>query len=85
MIVDYIDAHRDRFGVEPICRVLRSHGLRIAPSSYRACKPRPRSTRLLRDAALAEIIEATFWNLAKGRGVYGVPKMPGSAGPHRSS
>ena len=36
MIVDYIDAHRDRFGVEPICRVLSEHGMPIAPSTYYA-------------------------------------------------
>ena len=27
------------------------------------------------DAALAEVIEATFWDRGKGRGVYGVRKM----------
>ena len=36
MIVDYIDAHRDRFGVAPICRVLAEHGTLIAPSTYYA-------------------------------------------------
>ena len=40
MIVDYIDAHRDRFGVEPICTVLTEHGLTIAPSTYYAAKVR---------------------------------------------
>lgn len=75
MIVDFIDAHRDRFGVEPICRVLHMQGMAIAPSSYYARKSRPPSARVLRDAALAEVIEATFWDLDKGRGVYGVRKM----------
>ena len=32
VIVDYIDAHRDEFGVEPICRVLTAR-LQIAPST----------------------------------------------------
>lgn len=31
----YLDAHRDRFGVEPICTVLRQAGITIAPSTYR--------------------------------------------------
>ena len=36
MIVDYIDAHKGRFGVAPICRVLTEHGVQIAPSTYYA-------------------------------------------------
>ena len=36
MIVDYIDAHKARFGVVPICRVLTEHGMQIAPSTYYA-------------------------------------------------
>ena len=34
----FIDVYRDRFGVEPICRVLTEHGMRIAPSTYYAAK-----------------------------------------------
>jgi len=34
VIVDYIDAHRHRFGVDPICTVLTSYGVKIAPSTY---------------------------------------------------
>lgn len=75
MIVDYIDAHRDRFGVEPICRVLGEHGVTIAPSGYYAAKTRPPSRRALSDTVLSETIEATFWDRAKGRGVYGARKM----------
>jgi putative transposase len=43
----FIDTHRDRFGVEPICRVLQ-----IAPSTYYARTARPPSSRTLRDAHL---------------------------------
>ena len=32
----YIDAHKERYGVEPICRVLE-----IAPSTYYAAAARP--------------------------------------------
>jgi hypothetical protein len=39
--------HKDRFGVEPICRVLP-----IAPSTYHAAKGRPRSARARRDEEL---------------------------------
>ena len=49
MIVDYIDAHRDRFGVEPICTVLLEHGVTIAPSTYYA-----RLQQRVTDAELAE-------------------------------
>ena len=28
-VVAYIDAHKERFGVEPICRVLTEHGCKI--------------------------------------------------------
>jgi putative transposase len=50
-MIAYIDANRDRFGVEPICRVLP-----IAPSTDHAAKRRPLSARALRDEELeAEI------------------------------
>ena len=73
--MDYIDQHKHRFGVEPICEVLRAEGIAVAPSGYYAHKARPPATRTLADAALAETIEATFFDREKGRGVYGVRKM----------
>jgi putative transposase len=73
--VDYIDQHRERFGVEPICAALRAEGIAVAPSGYYAHKQRQPSRRALSDAALAETIEATFWGRDKGRGVYGARKM----------
>jgi putative transposase len=45
VLVEYIDGHRGRFGVEPICQVLREAGLQIAPSTYYAAKTRPPSAR----------------------------------------
>ena len=36
MAAAYIDQHREQFGGEPICRVLRKTGLQIAPSTYYA-------------------------------------------------
>jgi putative transposase len=73
--VDYIDQHKDRFGVEPICAALRAEGIAVAPSGYYAHKQRPPSRRALSDAAVGEVIEATFWDREKGRGVYGARKM----------
>ena len=62
-----IDAHRDRWGVEPICQVLE-----VAPSTYYAATSRPASARQLRDEALkieiARVHEENF-------GVYGVEKI----------
>ncbi len=50
-VVRYIDARRDRWGVEPICRALQ-----FAPSTYYAAKARPQCARAVRDDELmAEI------------------------------
>jgi putative transposase len=54
--VAFVDEHRERFGVEPICRVLSEHGVKIAPNCYYAHKTRPVSTRAVPDErVLAEI------------------------------
>jgi putative transposase len=73
--VAFIDDHRDRFGVEPICRVLTEHGVNIAPSGYYALKSRPAAARTLRDAELVEMINRLFWDREKGRGISGYRKM----------
>ena len=52
----FVDAHRHRFGVEPICAVLTEHGVGIAPSTYYAAKTRPPSARARRDGFLCEVI-----------------------------
>ena len=72
MIVDYIDAHRDQHGVEPICRVLTEAGTQIAPSTYYAAKTRPPSARALSDASTTALIEQVH---AENYGLYGVRKM----------
>ncbi|WP_428985802.1 IS3 family transposase [Sinomonas terricola] len=51
VLVEYIDGHRARFGVEPICQVLAQAGTKIAPSTYYAFKTREPSARTLRDGA----------------------------------
>lgn len=72
MLVDYIEGHRDRFGVEPICAVLSEAGTKIAPSTYYAARSRAPSARSVRDAELVvKIRTAHQANL----GVYGARKM----------
>jgi putative transposase len=66
-MIAYIDANRDRFGVEPICQLLP-----IAPSTYYAAKRRLPSARALRDEELkleiGRVHEDNF-------GVYGARKV----------
>jgi putative transposase len=75
MVTAFIDDHRDRFGVEPICRVLTEHGCTIAPSTYYAARTRPASARTVRDAELKPVIAAVHADRDKGRGVAGVRKV----------
>lgn len=72
VLVEYIDGHRGRFGVEPICQVLREAGLQIAPSTYYAAKTRPPSARAVRDTALIEDIRIAH---KANLGVYGARKI----------
>ncbi len=68
----FIDAHKGRFGVAPICRVLCEHGITIAPSTYYDAKSRPPSKRSLRDEELKiEIARVHRDNF----GVYGPRKV----------
>lgn len=78
MVITCIDGHRDRFGVEPICRVLTAHGCVIEARTYRANKARPASARAQRDTKLTvKIIRvhvAAGWSLRR-------PQGPRSAAP----
>jgi putative transposase len=67
MIVDYIDAHRDEFGVEPICTELQ-----VAPSTYYAYRARPPSARSVSDAATSALIADVH---RVNYGVYGARKI----------
>jgi len=71
-MIAYIDAHREQFGVEPICRVLSDAGCQIAPSTYHAAKTRPPSARALRDERLAAEIRRVH---EENLGVYGADKV----------
>ena len=72
MIVAYIDEHRDKLGVEPICRVLTDAGTQIAPSTYYAAKARPPSARSISDLATSAVISKLH---ADNYGVYGARKV----------
>jgi putative transposase len=63
----FIDAHRERFGVEPICRTLQ-----FAPSTYWSHKRRPVCARKMRDTRLKGEITRVFND---NFGVYGAPKV----------
>ena len=75
MVVRFVDDHKDRFGVEPICRTLSAHGVPIAPSSYYAAKSRAPSARQVRDAALSVEIVRVFSDRNLGRGLAGARKV----------
>jgi putative transposase len=75
VVIAFIDDHRDRFGVAPICRVLTAHGVKIAPNSYYAHKTRPPSTRRLRDERVLAELERVHADPKIGRGLYGVRKV----------
>ena len=72
MIVDYIDSHRERFGVEPICAVLSEHGVKIAPSTYYERRRRPVTDAELEEAYLANVLVTLH---AENWRVYGARKL----------
>src|SRR6266536_1438199 len=65
--MSFIDAHREEFGVEPICKALK-----ITPSTYYACKSRPPSARTVADAQLKVDIKRVFDDNYQ---VYGAEKL----------
>ena len=72
-MIAFIDEHRDRFGVEAICRTLSATACGFITSrAYRAAKTRPTSARALRDAILIEELRRIH---AENYSVYGVRKM----------
>ena len=63
----FIEEHRERWGVEPICRVLQ-----FAPATYYAARTRPASARELWDRELKPEIQR-IWN--ENFRVYGADKV----------
>ena len=72
MTCDYIDSHKESFGVEPICTALCEAGVKIAPSTYYARKKRTPSKRATRDAGLSREIKKVHESNYE---VFGVRKM----------
>jgi putative transposase len=71
-LIEFIDREKERFGVEPICRVLTAQDCKIAPSTYYARKKRPPSVRALRDQVWMPILMAIFVTDYR---VYGAHKL----------
>jgi putative transposase len=72
--VEFIAAHRDEHGVEPICAVLEETTAKIAPSTFYAhtSPTRQPSARSVRDAELVEDIKIVH---KANLGVYGARKI----------
>jgi len=66
-VIEFIDEHKMRWGVEPICRVLP-----IAPSTYYAARRRSPAPRALRDEYLKGEIKRVYDD---NYGVYGAAKV----------
>ncbi|CAB0860872.1 transposase [Corynebacterium diphtheriae] len=73
-MIRFIDEHKDHYGVEAICRVLREDFCEDFYTSrdYRAFKSRPPSARALRDEELIEELKRLH---ADNFGVYGIRKL----------
>jgi putative transposase len=79
LICQFIDAHRARFGVVPICRALSEHGVQIAPRTYWARCSRPPSRRMLWDTTITGVLAGIYEPGDRGRrppeALYGSLKM----------
>jgi putative transposase len=64
---DFIKAHRDRYDVRAMCRVLG-----VAPSGYYKWIQHPISNRAQEDARLLRLIRASF---VASHGIYGAPRI----------
>jgi putative transposase len=65
--VDFINEHRERFGVEPICDTLQ-----VAPSTYYAALNRPPSVRQIEDEKLTADLLRVY---EENQQVYGAEKL----------
>jgi putative transposase len=72
VICEYIAAHRDRFGVEPICAVLSEHDITIAPGTFYKWLSAPLSEAALEEAYLVNDIADLY---RRNKRVYGVRKL----------
>jgi putative transposase len=81
LICQFVDEHKERFGVVPICRALSVHGIQIAPRTYWARLSSVPSKREMWDTAIAEILAGIYQHDGNGRrppeALYGTVKMWG--------
>lgn len=70
--MNYIDEHKKAFGVEPICTVLASADVPIAPSTYYAARSRVPCARAVRDEQIRTEISRVH---RENYGVYGIRKV----------
>jgi putative transposase len=81
LICQFIDEHKERFGVVPVCRALSVHGIQIAPRTYWARRASGPSKRALWDMTLTEILAGIYEPDNDGRrppeSMYGTVKMWG--------
>lgn len=75
VLVAFIDSVKERFGVEPVCRVLSQFVCKIAPGTYYAAKARPPSARDLRDEKVKEVLLAIWHDPERGRELLGARKI----------
>jgi putative transposase len=79
LICEFIDEHKDWFGVAPICRALGVRGVQIAPRTYWARRAAAPSKRALWDTTITEILAGIYEPDADGRrspeSLYGSLKM----------
>ena len=71
----FIEIYKNQFGVEPICRVLSAHDVKIAPSTFYAARVRMPSPRAVRDAVVLDHIVRIHTSLTIGRRLYGARKV----------
>jgi putative transposase len=72
LVVAFIEACRDQFGVEPVCRALRQAGVAISPSGYYAARARPPPARAVREAALEKQILRVYKDSGERYGAWKV-------------
>ena len=80
VLKDFIDKHRNTFGVEPLCKVLQ-----VVPSAYRRHaallrEPHKRCARVRRDEVLAPQIQRVW---EANMQFYGADKGVAAIGPQR--
>jgi putative transposase len=81
LICQFIDEHKERFGVVPVCRALSAHGIQIAPRTYWARLASGPGKRELWGMTVTEILAGIYEPDVNGRrppeSMYGTVKMWG--------